>query len=284
MMERGIPHFREGKAQLPFTERQAIEDLREPFADKDLEKWTEKVAHVLCVTGHKTWGHALEGLNQMCMNNFEFFDQRLNALGMSVGDRTEIKRMADNYMKLKNRKPPSSAKVIVKCSDVSLKLTMTPKFMAKPMTDAILKPFLKAYSTKAGLVHGDLGTPATVDDVHKVEIVHDRAFVDDEKDKEVVKDITAPLNKILYEEEVKLRVTLTSMVDDDDGADPEENIWADPKKSPFAHLLEKKPDDEKKDDEKKDVVDLSDAAPPEPSSEPVFLQAKDAADAWKEKI
>lgn len=42
-------------------------------------------------------------------------------------------------------------KVRVECNGVMLKLTLTPQQMEKPFSDAVLKPFLKAYSKKKGL-------------------------------------------------------------------------------------------------------------------------------------
>jgi len=266
MMERGIPHFREGAARLPFTERQAIEDLREPFAsceEHDLERWTEKVAHLLCVGSHKTWSHALEGINQWCIGAWEDFDQRMNKLGLTVAERTEIKKLGDKYVELKNRRAPSSAKVLVKCGEVQLKLTMTPKFMVKTLDVAVLKPFLGAYSKKLAL-----DTPATLDDVEKVQMVHDMIYVDDEKKKEDIADLTAPLNKIFYEENVKLHLKLK------ESASGQKLLEA-PKAAAAAPAPEEPP---------KGPVDVADDAPPKPVPEPVLLSGDEAAQMWKEKF
>ena len=55
--------------------------------------------------------------------------------------------------------------------DVSLKLTLSPKLLAKSLNHACVKPFLAAYAKKAGLE-----TPHRVDDI--VEVVVDGATVD----------------------------------------------------------------------------------------------------------
>lgn len=60
-----------------------------------------------------------------------------------------------------------SRQVRVECNGVMLKLTLSPKQMAKPFADAILKPFLKAYSKKKG------GNEVTVDDVAQVTVDSD---------------------------------------------------------------------------------------------------------------
>lgn len=38
---------------------------------------------------------------------------------------------------------------VVSCDGVSLKLTLTPKMLKKPLDEAVLAPFLKAFSKKA---------------------------------------------------------------------------------------------------------------------------------------
>jgi hypothetical protein len=38
----------------------------------------------------------------------------------------------------------------VSCGDVTLKITLTPKLLKKPFEEAVLAPFLKAYSKKVG--------------------------------------------------------------------------------------------------------------------------------------
>ena len=43
-----------------------------------------------------------------------------------------------------------AAQVRVECNGIMLKLTLSDKQMEKPFAEAILKPFLKAYSNKKG--------------------------------------------------------------------------------------------------------------------------------------
>jgi len=57
--------------------------------------------------------------------------------------------------------------VRVECNSVMLKLTLSEKQMAKPFAEAILKPFLKAYSKKKG------GAEVTVKDVSQVTVDSD---------------------------------------------------------------------------------------------------------------
>lgn len=57
----------------------------------------------------------------------------------------------------------SERKIKVTCDDVTLQLTLSTKLLAKPFEEAVLKPFLKAYSKKAG-------EPADLDRVARVEV------------------------------------------------------------------------------------------------------------------
>jgi len=61
----------------------------------------------------------------------------------------------------------SSKQVRVECNGVMLKLTLSEKQMTKPFAEAILKPFLKAYSKKKG------GDEVSVQDVGQVTVDSD---------------------------------------------------------------------------------------------------------------
>jgi len=61
----------------------------------------------------------------------------------------------------------ASKQVRVECNGVMLKLTLSEAQLKKSFADAVLTPFLKAYSKKAGLYAGRLPTPA---DVASVEV------------------------------------------------------------------------------------------------------------------
>ena len=54
---------------------------------------------------------------------------------------------------------PTEARVT--CGDVTLKLTLSEKLLARPFADAVLSPFLKAYGKKTGVA-------VAVDDVNAV--------------------------------------------------------------------------------------------------------------------
>lgn len=56
--------------------------------------------------------------------------------------------------------------VRVECDDVTLKLTLTSKLQKKPFKEAVLIPFLKAYSSRKGL----LDAPKTLDDIQSVHV------------------------------------------------------------------------------------------------------------------
>eukprot|EP00966_Prymnesium_polylepis_P288268 6658460-Prymnesium_polylepis.2 len=49
-------------------------------------------------------------------------------------------------------------KWLVRCGDVELKITLTDKWLAKPLADALIEPFLGAYAKKMGahLTSGDV--------------------------------------------------------------------------------------------------------------------------------
>ena len=107
-----------------------------------------------------------------------------------------------------------------------------------------------------------------LDDVEKVQMVHDMIYVDDEKKKEDIADLTAPLNKIFYEENVKLHLKLK------ESASGQKLLEA-PKAAAAAPAPEEPP---------KGPVDVADDAPPKPVPEPVLLSGDEAAQMWKEKF
>ena len=60
--------------------------------------------------------------------------------------------------------------VRVECNGVMLKLTLTAKQMKKPLADAVLRPFLKAYSKKA---EPPIDPPLDISNVRKVTLDSD---------------------------------------------------------------------------------------------------------------
>ena len=120
--------------------------------------------------------------------DFEGWNMRMDALKISVGDMAKLKRALEKRCRV----PPSRCSATVVCGDVKLKLTLTPKFMEKPLSDALLAPFLKAYSKKAALA-----APATVDDVATVKV-----------DGELIDDYSAPVQKLVAREEAGVSIVL----------------------------------------------------------------------------
>ena len=169
------------------TQAQAQLDLAPLLEEVGLAKKGEAIAKTLA-TQHRTWGNAVNGLHDWMRADFEGWNMRMDALKISVGDMAKLKRALEKRCRV----PPSRCAATVVCGDVKLKLTLTPKFMEKPLSDALLAPFLKAYSKKAALA-----APATVDDVATVKV-----------DGELIDDYSAPVQKLVAREEAGVTIVL----------------------------------------------------------------------------
>ena len=49
---------------------------------------------------------------------------------------------------MKSAPPQTKVVCTVTCADVTLKLTLTPKFLSRPLVDALVNPFLGAYNKR----------------------------------------------------------------------------------------------------------------------------------------
>ena len=161
---------------------ETIADLQPLFDSIDLTEKCEPVAKAMCNTCHRTWTHGIDGLRHWKSNDHDSYHMRLQDFGikMSIGQINDLNR-AINEWKTPTAVPtpaaaPSpatpAAKCVVRvsCRDVKVKLTLTTKFLVKPLNDGVVVPFLKAYCQRAGV------SGLTLDDVERVEI--DAAIVD----------------------------------------------------------------------------------------------------------
>lgn len=157
---------REERIGVLSSEAQAVQDLTPWFKQKGVEKHVRRVAKALVNNSHRTYGNAMDGLAHWKFTNFEHYDSIMGgSLQLTVGDRGLITQAINAY-KDHVEPPPVPTKLIirVRCNEVELKLTLVAKFLAKPLTEALLKPFLAAYSKKA------LKGPASLDDVKRVRL------------------------------------------------------------------------------------------------------------------
>ena len=157
---------REERIGVLSSESQAVQDLTPWFKEKGVEKHVRKVAKALTNNSHRTYGNAMEGLAHWKYANFEHYDNIMGgSLSLTVGDRGLITQAINAY-KDHVEPPPVPTKLIirVKCNEIELKLTLAAKFLAKPLAEALLTPFLSAYSKKA------LKGPAVLGDVKRVRL------------------------------------------------------------------------------------------------------------------
>ena len=174
----------------PFLATVNVDHVGEEGKGRNLEKRTEGIAKALA-TQHRTYGDAVLGLAHWSLDDFASFDARMHELKLSVGDRAALKRALSKVIE-KSKEPPSRCAATVKCGDVTLKLSLTPKFMAKPLSDAVLAPFLKAYSKKMGV--DPVLTPADIESV--------------ELEEEAIEDVNAAVSSIVKSEDVSMSITL----------------------------------------------------------------------------
>lgn len=139
-----------GRMQYMSVAKQAEADLRPFLAEvgDGLERKAEVIAKALA-TQHCTWGNAVLGLAQWCWDDWENFSARLTGLKLTVGQLTKLKR-ALRAEQEKAMAPPTRCAVTVRCDAIVLKLSLTPKFMTRSLADAVLTPYLKAFSKKVG--------------------------------------------------------------------------------------------------------------------------------------
>lgn len=142
-------------------------DIREVMEAIGKAKCTEKVARGLVNNMHRTWVNGVDGLHQWKLQNHTEWAAYLQKVGLSVGDVGKLSREIDKHREARAppAAPPDKVVALVRCADVELKLTLTAKFLAKPLRDALMVPFLKAYSKKQAAA-----ADTTVDDVAVVEI------------------------------------------------------------------------------------------------------------------
>ena len=73
-------------------------------------------------------------------------------VGLYVGDIGKLRGALHSWDPTKVVVPaPTKCVVHARCGSVDLKVTLTAKFLAKPLTDVLLAPFLKAYCKRAGI-------------------------------------------------------------------------------------------------------------------------------------
>jgi hypothetical protein len=139
---------------------------------------------------HRTWTNAAKGLLDWFLNDHAGWDRRMDECKLSVGERGQLKAALERAC----APPPTKCTATVRCGDVTLKLTLTAKFMSRSFADALIAPFLKAYSKKAGL-----DVPASVAEVASVTI-----------DGANVADIHAAVQELVRREEASVLVVLSA--------------------------------------------------------------------------
>ena len=163
---------------------EAAADIREFLVPLGLTKYTEKLTKALINNWQKTWTVALEGLTHWREGDRDGYSKRrdgsgktdsaekhgnaaapsltlsrlprrapgLIEMGLSVGQLGEVDRALSEYNAARAPPPPPPEKVVarVRCGEVELKLTLTAKFLARSLSDALISPFLRAFDKKVG--------------------------------------------------------------------------------------------------------------------------------------
>jgi len=148
------------------TAAQATADLQPIFDSIGLGHKCAAIATAMCKQRHHTWRNGVVGLIQWKDEDTPQFNSRMQEPGISLSVQ-ELAKL-NSSLALHEAPPPAAAPptkcvVRVRCDEVELKLTLTAKFLAKPLADALVAPFLKAFSKRAG-------RDVTVGDVERVEI------------------------------------------------------------------------------------------------------------------
>ena len=119
------------------------------------------VAAALCGGRHNTWKNAVFGLRQWMDEDHEGFVSRLQDTSIRLNI-TSIQKLI-SAIREATKPPPTQTVARVRCGDVELKLTLTPKFLLKALAGALVSPFLKAYSKRVGV-------EASLADVERIEV------------------------------------------------------------------------------------------------------------------
>jgi hypothetical protein len=164
--------------RMTLAEQQDVKTLlplcrkHEECSERGVERWLPKVVSALTRNQQKTYTHPCEGLFQWMRRGdagqgWQEFDARMAGMGLTVGQRTALKHLAEDYMK-----PPVTPldKIIaeIKLKDTTMKITLPVRYHSKPLVQSIIEPFLRAYSEK---VSGGVSQKLfTLEDVNYVEV------------------------------------------------------------------------------------------------------------------
>jgi len=171
------------------TAEVAAMDIRDVLEPIGKAKLTDRIARGLVNNMHRTWVNGVDGLHQWKLQSHTEWADYLQKVGLTVGDVGKLSREIDKHREA--RAPPTAppdkvvayVRIISRTVDVQLKLTLTAKLLARPFCDALMVPFLKAFSKKQA-------AETTVEDVAGVEV-----------DDEPLTDLATECTKIFKSEE-----------------------------------------------------------------------------------
>ena len=149
---------------------QATAELLPMFESIGLGHKCAAVASSMCKQRHRTWKNGVEGLAQWQNEDGTLFNSMLQDRPIGMGLPELSKLNAAIHAASAVAMGPTKCVVRVRCEEVELKLTLTPKFLGKPLADALVTPFLKAFAKRTS-------REATVSDVERVQL-GSRASVD----------------------------------------------------------------------------------------------------------
>ena len=149
---------------------QATAELQPMFDSIGLGYKCAAVASVMCKQRHRTWKTGVEGLTRWQSEDGTLFNSMLQErpIGLTITEVSKLNTALHSASAV--AAGPTKCEVRVRCEEVELKLTLTPKFLAKSLTDALVAPFLKAFSKRTGrdttaadVERVQLGTDSSVD-------------------------------------------------------------------------------------------------------------------------
>lgn len=154
-------HYRNAESSVVEETTAALQPL---FDSLHLGKKCPVVARALCQMTHRTSASgALEGLREWLRQDDA--QSRLQDVGirMKLNQINALEKAANEAVARLATPAPTKCAVRVRCRDVELKLTLSPKLLEKPLSDGLVAPFLKAFCTRTK-------ADVSVDDVVRVEI------------------------------------------------------------------------------------------------------------------
>lgn len=95
---------------------QPLVDVHEECIEHNCSPFVPQICHMLATGSHNVCPHAADGLFKFMRDDWQEFDRRLGAFGMTVAQRTSMKHVLEDRCEPK-KPPPDRCVATVKCGD-----------------------------------------------------------------------------------------------------------------------------------------------------------------------